>query len=127
MLQIFILAFWQPAAQDQLSRCLDLVHSAESRGAGGVVEQLRLCLGFLGDLDHRVGEGVERVLILGLGRLDHERLVDDEREVVCGRVEVVIHQALGNIQSADVTALKATFGNELMHADAVKRNLICLA
>ncbi len=76
-------------------------------------------LGFLGDLDQRIGEGIQRVLVLGLGRLDHQRLVDDEREVVRRRVELVVHQPLGDIQGADVAAFEASFRHELMHADTV--------
>ena len=117
----------QPAAQHQLAGGLDLIHASELGGAGGVVQQLGLGLGFLRDLDQRVGEGIQRVLVLGLGRLDHQRLVDDEREVVCGRMEVVIHQALGDVEGADVRAFEASFGHELVHADAVERDVIGVA
>ena len=53
--------------------------------------------------------------------------MDDEREVVCGRVEVVVHQALGNIERAHVAAFEASFCDELVHADAVKWNVISIA
>ena len=53
------------------------------------------------DADHRVGERVERLAALGLGGLDHERLVDDQREVDRRRVEAVVHQPLGDVQRSD--------------------------
>ncbi len=91
------------------------------------MEQIRLGLGFFRDLDQCIGETIQRVFVFGFGRFDHQGFVDDEREVVCGRVEVVIHQAFGDIQRADITAFKLTFGNEFMHADAVKWNIVCAA
>ena len=84
-------------------------------------------LGLLGDLDQGVGEGVQRVLVLGLRRLDHQSLMDDEREVVGRRVEAVVHQPLGYVQGADIAAFEATLGDELVHADAVKGHVIGLA
>ena len=75
---------------------------------------------FFGDLDQGIRKGIQRVLVLGLGRLDHQRLVDDEREVVGRRMEIVIHQPLGDIQGADAGSVRPlAFGHELVHADAV--------
>ena len=67
-----------------------------------VLDQIGLSLGFFRNFDKRVGETVEGIFVLGLGRFDHQRFMDDEREVVRRRMEVVIHQAFGNIQGADV-------------------------
>ncbi len=122
-----IISFRQPAAKDQLPRRLDLVHPAELRGAGSIMEQFRLGLGFLGDLDHRVGEGVKCILVFRLGWLDHQCFVDDEREVVRGRMEVVVHQALGDVQGAYIAVLESSFCNKLVHADAVKRDFVRVA
>ena len=70
--RVLVVIFRQPATQYQLSRRFDFVHSAELGGAGGVVEQVGLGLGFFCDLDQRVGEGIEGVFVLGFGRLDHQ-------------------------------------------------------
>ena len=48
----------------------------------------------------RVGERVERLERLGLGRLDEHALVDDEREVDGRRVEAVVDEALGDVEGA---------------------------
>ena len=53
--------------------------------------------------------------------------MNDQREVVCGGMEVVMHQALGDIQCADVTAFKLTFGYKFMHTDAVKWNIVSIS
>jgi len=81
----------QPAAQYQLSRRLDFIHSSERSGVRRVVEQLGLGLGFFRDLDQGIGEAIQCVFVFSFGRFDHQRFVDDEREVVCGRMETVIH------------------------------------
>ena len=92
-----------------------------------VVEQFRLGLGFFRDLDQGIGETIQRVLVFGFGRFDHQRFVDDEREVVRRRVEFVIHQAFGDVQRADITACELTFHHEFVHADAVIRDGVCAA
>src|SRR5215208_1897570 len=53
--------------------------------------------------------------------------MDNKREIVCRRVEFVIHQALGNIQGADVTAVEASFCDKLMHADTIEGNMVGVA
>ena len=52
------------------------------------------------DRQHRLGERVQRLLRLGLGGLDHQRLGHDQREVDRRRVEAVVHQPLGDVQGA---------------------------
>src|SRR5581483_12372902 len=93
-LNFFRVIFRQPATQDEFSCRFHFVHAAELSGARRVVEQVGLSLGFVRDLDQRVGESVQRVLILRLSWLDHQRFMYDEREVIRRRVEVVIHQTL---------------------------------
>ena len=46
-----------------------------------LLEDRRILGGLACDLAHRLDERVERLLRLGLGRLDHQRLGHDEREV----------------------------------------------
>jgi len=43
-----------------------------------------------GDALEGVAEGLERLEALGLGGLDHQRFVDDQREVDGGRVEAFL-------------------------------------
>ena len=49
------------------------------------MKQIGLGSGFLGDLDHCICKGIERILVFRLGRFDHEGFVDDERERLCVR------------------------------------------
>ena len=91
------------------------------------MKQIGLGSGFLGDLDHCICKGIERILVFRLGRFDHEGFVDDEREVVCRRMEVVVHQTLGNVEGAHVGTGEPAFGDELVHADAVKGNVVGFA
>ena len=55
----------------------------------------------VGDLDHGVDEGVERLLALGLGRLDHHGLGHDQREVDRRRMEAAVDQSLGDVDGVD--------------------------
>ena len=84
-----------------------------------------LC-GLAGDREHRVGELVERLLRLGLGRLDHQRLGDVQREVDRRRMEAVVHQPLRDVERAGpVLLLEAARGeHELVHAEAVEGQVI---
>ena len=90
-----------------------------------VPQQLGLRLSLLGDLEHRVAEGVERLLALALGRLDHHRLVDDEREVDRRRMIAVIDHPLGDVERAGALSLLPLPGEDhLVHAAAVVRQAI---
>ena len=68
-----------------------------------------------------VGERVERLLRLRLGRLDQQRLVDEQREVDGRRVEAVVEQALGEVERLEPEVLlhRRAREHELVHADAV--------
>ena len=54
---------------------------------------------FLADRDHGVDEAVQLGLAFRFGRLDHQRA--GHREAHGGRVEAVVHQALGDVLGAD--------------------------
>jgi hypothetical protein len=59
-------------------------------------------LGRLGeDRRDRLGEGVERLLRLGLRGLHEQRLVDQQREVDRRRVVAVVQEPLGQVQRPD--------------------------
>src|SRR5256714_1407144 len=87
-------------------------------------DRLLLCLAR--DGEHRVTECVQRFLRLGLRRLDHQRLGDDQREVDRRRMEAVVHQALRDVEGRDpVLALeRARAEHELMHAKPVERQAV---
>ena len=53
------------------------------------------------DLGDDLGEMVQRLLGLGLGRLDQQRLVDDQREVHGRRMHAVVEQPLGEVERPD--------------------------
>ena len=99
--------------------------ASSSRRTGVVYGALRAISGssarLAQDLGDRVGEGVERLLRLRLGRLDQQRLVDEQREVDRRRVEAVVEQALGEVERLEPElALHRRAGeHELVHADAV--------
>ena len=75
----------------------------------------------LGDVDQGPGQGLERLRALGLGGLDHERLVDDEREVHRRGVEPFLEEAFGHVEGPDAGALLEAGGggHELVHAHPV--------
>ena len=52
-----------------------------------------------------VADLVHRLLALGLAGLDHERLVDDEREVHRGRMQAVVEHALGKVERGNARLL----------------------
>ena len=54
------------------------------------------------DRQHCVAERVELFLRLGLGRLDHQRARDDQREVNRRRMEAVIHQPLRDVERVHI-------------------------
>ncbi len=49
-------------------------------------------------VDQGLGQGGQRLGALGLGRLDHEGLVDDQREVHRRSVEALLEQALADVE-----------------------------
>ena len=91
----------QRLADDRPAGRLDLVEAADGGRVGGVLGELGVGLGLGEDLLDRFGEGVEALLGLGLGRLDHQRLVDQEREVDGRRVEAEVEQALGEVEGGE--------------------------
>ena len=78
---------------------------------------------------HRVGELVERLLRLGLRRLDHQRLRHDEREVDRRRMEPVVHQPLCDVERGHAVLALQRSGreDELVHAEPVVRKVVRVA
>lgn len=65
-----------PIAQHRIPRSRHLVKPPHRSAVRRVMEECRVGLRFLGDLQHRIDEAVQRFLALGFGRLDHQRLGD---------------------------------------------------
>src|SRR6185503_19377574 len=78
-----------------------LVEAPDWRGAWRPLELVGRRLGLLGDAVHDLDEVVQRLERPGLGRLDHQRLLHDQREVDRGRVDAVVEDRLGNVQGGD--------------------------
>ncbi len=89
---------------------------------GAFFTSLRIGLDFLGDRDHRVDEQIEFALAFGLGRLDHQRAVHDQREADRVRMEAVIDQALGDVAGAHaVCACRSSLNTHFVHVGRVDR------
>ena len=68
---------------------------------------------------------VEPIERLGLGGLDHERLLDDEREVDGGCVHAEIEQALGDVEGLHAVLAQAPAReHELVHAVRFVREVV---
>ena len=80
----------------------------------------------LGDPPHDLHEAIERLAGLGLGGLDHERLLDDEREVDGGRVDALVQDGLGDVQRrhAVLPLLAPRAEHDLVLADPVEGQVV---
>src|SRR4051794_8330702 len=98
-----------------------LVEPAHRRRVRRVARDLRVLGALAQDVRDGVGEGVERLLRLRLGRLDEQRLVDEQREVDGRRMEAVVEQPLGEIErpEAEVLLHRRAREHELVHAEPV--------
>jgi len=80
-------------------RCrADLVETADGRIMRRGMERVGVGIGKVKEPAVDVADLVHRLLALGLAGLDHERLVDDEREVHRGRVQAVVEHTLGKVE-----------------------------
>ena len=72
------------------------------------LDNLRVFFNVPRDLAHGVYELIQRFFAFGLGRLDHQSLRDDEREVDGRRMVAEVHQALRDIQRFNAMRLLLT-------------------
>src|SRR5262249_36220985 len=88
--------------------------------------QVRRLLTLSSDLVHHRREIVERRARLGLRRLDHDRLFDDQGKVDRRRMKPKVEEALGNVQRAYAGAclLAATREHELVHTASVVGDVV---
>ena len=113
------------AADVLLPGRLGLVQPADRHGQWRVVQRLRVALGGLCRLDHHLDEGVHGSLALGLGRLDHDRLLDRQREVDRGGVVATVDQELGDVDGVHAMDKLPGGGKDaLVHADLVVGQLV---
>ena len=70
-----------------------------------MLDVLRFALHFIGDLEHGGRECIECLDALGLGRLDHQRLGHDQREIDRWGVEAEVEQALGDVHGTNTALL----------------------
>src|SRR5207244_9921191 len=87
-----------PPAQHRAARRARLIEAGEPRRVRRLAHARGVAACLLCDRKHGVGELVERLLGLGLGRLDHEGALHHQREVDGGRVEAVVEEALGDVE-----------------------------
>ena len=64
-------------------------------------------LGYFGQIYHRIDKGVHRFLAFGLGRLNHQGLFYNQREVNGRRMEARVNQAFGDIEGVDAVLILA--------------------
>src|SRR5580704_12667020 len=84
-------------AQHRTACGVRLVDAREPKRMGGRTYHLRIAQRLVVDLFHRVDESVECRAGLGLGWLDHQRAMHDQREIDRRRMDSEIQQALGDI------------------------------
>src|SRR5207244_3833835 len=107
-------------AQYRLARSGGLVEPPAWGQARRGMECRRLaCLGPRGQSVKDSGELIERGLAFGLGRLDQQRAVHDQREVHRHRVKALVDQRLREIERDDPGILQEIIVEQhLMHANA---------
>ena len=95
---------WSGCSDDRVAGGGGLVEPPDRRRVRRVPGDLGILAGLAQDLRDDLGEPVERLLRLGLGRLDQQRLVDDQREVDGRRVDAEVEQPLGEVERLDRAA-----------------------
>ena len=87
--------------------------------------EFRILLHFLRDRDHRIGEQVEFLLALRLGRFNHERATHNQRKADGIWMKSIIDQALRDVASARGGVPPFAHGNDSgMIKDFHKRDLL---
>ena len=96
-----------------------LVETPHGRGVRSFERHLGILGGLPQDLGDRFGEAVERLARLRLGGLDHQRLLDQQREVDRRRVIAEVQETLGQVQGADLKLPlhRPAREHELVHAE----------
>ena len=81
-----------------MQRGFGVVGMRNGSGVRSIDYGLRLLGGFMCYLAHHFDETVERLGRFRLGGLDHERFVEEQREIDCGRMEAEIEQAFCHVK-----------------------------
>src|SRR5580704_19763149 len=104
-------------------RRANLVEPPHGRGVRRGARNLGVLSRLAQDLREGLGEGIERLPRLGLGRLDHQGLLDEQREVDRRRVKAKVEQTLGEVERPDLKLAShgAPGEHELVHAELAVR------
>ena len=83
-------------------------------------------VGLVGDLDERLSKRGDGLWALGLCRLDHQSLFDDEREVHRRRVKAELHEPFGDIEGGEAHFVVKCLRRDdaLVHHGAVIGNVV---
>src|SRR4051812_35706400 len=83
----------------------NLVEAPHRRRVRSALRDARVLARLVQDRVDRLGESIERLAGLRLGRLDHQRLVDQEWEIDRRRVHAEVEQALRDVECLDAELL----------------------
>ena len=93
-----------------------------------MLHQFRRFLRLPVDFPQGLDEGVQRVPVFRLRRLNHQGLVNNQRKIHRGRVEAVVQQPLGYLQAADAPFPLPVGGeHHLVHTGAVVGEIVDVA
>ena len=94
-----------------------IIHPAYRRVVGCALHQFGVGGGLLGDAAHHRDESIDGVEALALGRLYHQRLMEEQREIDGGCMIAVVEQAFGHVHGGDTRRFVfQTIEDELMLA-----------
>ena len=87
------------ARQPWIPRGARFIEPPHFRSPGSVMEHLRALTRLFNYCPQSFHKQVQFLFALGLRGLDHERPVNDKREIYCRRMKAVVNQSLGHVQS----------------------------
>ena len=103
---------------------LHIVETTDGRVVRSGLDHLAIVACLFSDTFHHGDEVIKRILALGLGGLDHQCLMEEQREIYGGRMEAVIEETLCHVKRGDMAVIvmvatefwTQTVENELMLA-----------
>lgn len=103
---------------------LHIVETTDGRVVRSGLDHLAIVACLFSDTFHHSDEVIKRVLALSLGGLDHQCLMEEQREIDGGRMEAVIEETLCHVKRGDMAVIvmvatefwTQTVENELMLA-----------
>ncbi len=105
--------------------CEDIVDTADGRIVRSRLNLIGVSLSLLGYLAHHSDKAIECFLTLVLRRLNHQRLVEEQREVYGRCMIAIIEQAFRHVHSGNTSRLiLQAVEHKLVTADSVDRQLV---